>query len=112
MVLWHNEQDSQRTPQYVCAEEDVELRIGTFPIEIGQHVFVEWKVIQKEIEKSSGIIEAVWHFNDWGRGNSYWQVKFGPFNENDTVIYIIRGQSDQGLAGPLSYSFNVGPQKS
>ncbi|KAF0138549.1 MAG: hypothetical protein FD122_3768, partial [Stygiobacter sp.] len=76
------------------------------------HVFIEWKVVQNEIEKSNGTIEAIWHFNDWGRGNSYWQVKFGPFDENDTVIYIIRGQCEQELTGPLSYSFNVVPQKS
>ncbi len=93
-------------------EEGVDLLIGTSPIEIGQHAFVEWKVVQNEIEKNNGAIEAVWHFNDWGRGNSFWQLKFGSFDENDTVIYIIQEQSDRGSTGFSSYSFNVSPQKS
>ncbi len=111
MMLWHNEEDTTRSPQEVGACEPVGLWIGTYPIEYGQYVFVEWRATHPNGETVNGKLDALWQHNDSSKGNSYWLASLGPFEEGDKVEYTIRGQSRGGPAGPITYTFIVGPQK-
>ncbi len=111
MVLWHNEEDTQRSPQEVGAGEQLGLWIGTWPIEFGQYVFIEWRVTNGNDTAITGKLNAEWQYNDFGRSNSYWLATLGPFQEGDKVEYTIRGQSVGGVAGPITFSFTVGPPK-
>lgn len=111
MVLWHDEEDTPRSPREVGAGEAVGLWIGTYPIEHGQSLAVDWQVKRPDGNTASGSVEAEWQHNDLEKSNSYWMANIGPFEEGDQVQYTVRGQSVDGPAGPLNHAFAVGPQK-
>lgn len=112
MVIWHREEDAPRLPREVGAREAVEVWIGTYPIEPGQQVSVEWRATGRSDKKvTSGKVDAQWQHNDHVGKNSYWKAKVGSFQEGDHVQYMIYGQSMDSQIGPLTYDFIVGPQK-
>ena len=91
MNIWHDTPDARRSPRRVSPSEEVELTIGTWPIELGQSVVVTWEAFSGSAIRTEGTVVAQWH-NNVGV-NSYWTVRLGPFADGDRVTYTVRGSS-------------------
>nr|WP_281722092.1 glycoside hydrolase family 57 protein [Nitrosomonas nitrosa] len=108
MNLWHLTPDAPRHPLRISPGEPVVLQIGSWPIEPGQAVWIEYQVVQR-----GGVSEAKHATADWQENlgpNSYWQVRLGPFADGDSVNYTVRGRNAVGeVSGPTA-SFMVGPK--
>ena len=70
MKVWHNKNDAPRLPDKIRSGQKVELWIGTYPIEPGQHVKVEWRATQQDSRTQSGTLPAFWKYNDFAAGNT------------------------------------------
>lgn len=105
--LWHNTNDSPRLPDNVRSGQTVELWIGTYPIEPGQHVKVEWRATQPDGTSRSGNVPAFWQYNDLALGDSYWLATIGPFQQGDRVEYSIIGTSGGSTLAPEAFEFTV-----
>jgi hypothetical protein len=71
MNLWHLTADAPRHPLRISSGEAVDLRIGSWPIEPGQAVWVEYQIVQRD-----GMSEVRHAAADWQENlgpNSYWQ---------------------------------------
>lgn len=108
MLFWHLTPDTLRSPRHPSRGEKVHLQIGTYPIEPGQSIWVEYQV-----ERPDGLLrqertEAAWQFN---RGNnSYWSAQIGPFDEGNRIAYRIMGSvSREEIKGP-TFELTVGPK--
>lgn len=108
MQIWHLIPDTPRTPQYPNAGEPVTLRIGTYPIEDGQTVWVKVQVFSSAGEKRHEQGAARWQGNEGN--NSYWEAAIGPFSDADRVIYSVHGRSPDGEASTPPTEFTVGPK--
>ena len=107
MNLWHLTPDAPRLPYRASPSEIVNLRIGTWPIELGQAVWLMTHVEHPGGTSESGRVEATWEYN--AGANSYWRVALGPFVKGDRVTYTVHGRSPAGdVTGPTS-SIRVGP---
>jgi hypothetical protein len=108
MVVWHNTPDALRIPDVVRAGDHVSLWIGTWPIEPGQSVLVDLKILKATGEEILEQRQAEWHSNHEPRNNSYWVAHLGSFEAGDTIQYTISGTvGDQKVADPNVYSFEV-----
>jgi hypothetical protein len=105
--LWHNTIDALRLPDKIRSGLTVELWIGTYPIEPGQHVKVEWRATQHDGTSKSGNVPAFWQYNDFAVGNGYWLAKVGPFQQGDKVEYSIIGTSGGSAPAPEAFEFTV-----
>lgn len=112
MELWHNTPDAFRSPDEVVEGVPVGLWIGTWPIEMGQYVSVEWTVTGKGRVRKQEEVQAYWQYNDDAKGNSYWLATIGPFHVNDHVEYVVKGMSQGGPTEGTVYSFDVAPTPS
>lgn len=108
MNLWHLTPDAPRHPLRISPGEQVMLRIGTWPIEPGQAVWVECQVIHRDGSSEIGHATADWQENLGP--NSYWQARFGPFADGDSVSYTVRGRNADGEVNGPTASFTVGPK--
>lgn len=108
MILWHLSTDAPRQPHRVSSGEIVTLHIGSWPVEAGQSVWVEYSIIRQDGSQDADRIDALWQRNS--DTNSYWQVSFGPFVEGDVVAYSVRGQGRGGVGTAITTSFTVGPK--
>ncbi|MGE0883426.1 MAG: glycoside hydrolase [Blastocatellales bacterium] len=108
MNLWHLTPDAPRHPLRISPGEQVMLRIGTWPIEPGQAVWVECQVIHRDGASEIGHTTADWQENL--SPNSYWQARFGPFADGDNVSYTVRGRNADGEVNGPTASFTVGPK--
>ena len=107
MNVWHLTPDTARWPQRVTPGAPVQLRIGTWPIEPGQEVLVEFHLRSAGGEARSGTVGARWVEN---RGqNSYWAATLGPFADGDRVTYRVVGTPRSETAVTGRASFAVGP---
>lgn len=107
MKLWHNTTDAPRVPDKVLEGLLVKLWIGSYPIEPGQHVKVEWSVIHPNGTQDRGHLPALWRYNEFDLANSYWLATIGPFRRGDQVEYRIAGTSGGSTVGPETFSFKV-----
>lgn len=108
MNLWHLTPDAPRRPLRISPGEPVVLRIGSWPIEPGQAVWVECQVIHR-----NGASEIWQATADWQENlgpNSYWQARLGPFADGDSVSYTVRGKNVDGEVHGPAASFTVGPK--
>jgi alpha-amylase/alpha-mannosidase (GH57 family) len=107
MHVWHLTTDTPRAPARVVPGEPVLLRVGTWPIEPGQSVWISRRVERDRVVVAEEV-NATWQENS--ERNSYWQADIGPFEKGDRVTYAIRARAPDGqvLSGPTS-SFRVGP---
>jgi len=112
MELWHDTTDAFRSPNEVMEDVPVGLWIGTWPIEMGQYVSVQWSVMGKDGKRNEEEVQAFWQYNDDAKGNSYWLATIGPFREGDLVEYVVNGISKDGPKEGLRYSFTVAPARS
>ncbi|MCL6526367.1 MAG: hypothetical protein K6T57_05725 [Thermaceae bacterium] len=104
MNLWHLTLDAPRSPLRVSPGERVWLNIGTWPIEPGQAVWVEYWINQQPPYR----VDALWQRNEGA--NSYWQAELGPFAKGQEVRYRIMGAfSQEQVEGPEG-GFKVGPK--
>lgn len=107
MKLWHYTNDAPRLPDNVRSGQTVELWIGMYPIEPGQHVKVEWRATQRDGTSRSGNVPAFWQYNDFAVGNSYWLAAAGPFQQGDRVEYSIIGTLGGSTLAPEAFEFTV-----
>lgn len=108
MNIWHLTTDAPRRPTRVSVGETVTLHIGTWPIEIGQSVWVEYQSINRDGTSSNDMVKGNWKYN--APPNSFWHVKLGPFLDGDRVTYTVHGSSLDGKVTGPSSSFIVGPK--
>lgn len=108
MNLWHLTPDTPRLPRRVSPGEPVALEIGTWPIEPGQSVWVEYRLEHLDGTLREGRAEALWQHNQGE--NSYWRVELGPFGKGDRVVYRALGKSPAGWAESPKTTFRVGPK--
>jgi len=109
MVIWHNTGDASRIPENVTAGDDVVLWIGTYPIELGQAVWVDMKLIKPDGRELSATQPAQWHSNNEQRNNSYWIATIGTFEPGDRVEYRVLGShGEEQVSCNDTFSFDVG----
>ena len=92
MNIWHDTPDARRAPRRVSPTQNVELTIGTWPVELGQSVVVFWEALSASGIHTDGTVVAQWQRNTGV--NSYWAAHLGPFAAGDTVSYTVRGSSN------------------
>ena len=104
MNIWHLQPDTPRAPARPSAGEWITLDVGTWPIEPGQSVWVDYAVSPGDERRAEG----VWRYHEGA--NSYWRAEIGPFATGDVVRYRVGGRSADGdVAGPAA-SFRIGPK--
>jgi hypothetical protein len=108
MVIWHNTVDASRIPEYVSAGQEVELWIGTYPIEGEQSVWLEITLYTVDGKELFCKMPAQWSSNNEQRNNSYWKMDLGAFNSGDRVEYRIFGTHGEDLVSCNdTFSFEV-----
>ena len=96
-------------PYRVVPGKPVTLRVGTWPIEFGQSVQVNYKIVHVDKPAEKGHLEADWQYNEGS--NSYWRAELGPFLKGDQITCTIQARSPQGEVSPDSViSFRAGPR--
>lgn len=106
MHVWHLTPDAPRLPWRVSPGESVRLVIGTWPIESGQAVQINYRVDHANGTRTTHQLVATWQRNVGS--NSYWEAEFEPFHKGDIVTYWIQGQSAGRQVVNPSVSFQVG----
>jgi len=104
--LWHLSPDTPRQPFKVSPNERIDLSIGTWPIESGQSVWVNYQLERQGEPIVTATVAASWQRNQ--AGNSYWRATLGPFAQADHIHYTLRGHSAAGQVTGQSADFNVG----
>jgi hypothetical protein len=108
MVIWHDTDDASRIPEYVSAGQDVEVWVGTYPIEGGQSVWLEVTLERPDGKEMTCKMPAQWRSNNEQRNNSYWHAQLGSFEVGDRVEYRIYGSRGEELVSCNdTYSFEV-----
>ncbi len=107
MQIWHLTPETPRTPYHLNSGEHATVRIGTYPIETEQRVWVEVQVIAHSGGTRHERIEARWQQNE--SNNSYWEAVIGPFADASRVLYRIhaRNQTDEVTGPPVEVT--IGP---
>lgn len=108
MVIWHLASDTPRFPFHVSSGQNINLQFGTWPIEEGQHTWIEIRVVHPDGVEEKRCVEGTWNFNR--DANSYWFVNVGPFADGDWVEYRLRGNSPAESCESEIFSFVVGPK--
>ena len=97
MIIWHNTVDASRIPEYVTTGQEVELWIGTYPIEGGQSVWLEITLYAQDGRELFCKMPAQWNSNSEQRNNSYWAMNLGAFESGDRIEYRIYGSREDEL---------------
>ena len=103
MRIWNSTPEGQRFPRRVSPGKTVTVRIGTWPIEPGQSVWLDYEVCRAGSQVDKSRVEAGWRFNEGM--NSYWDALLGPFNKGEVVTYTAGGRSpcDEAAGTPTSF---------
>ena len=108
MIGWHNTADASRIPEFVSSGQEVELWIGTHPIEMGQSVWVELTLSRADGKQLTAKQPAEWHSNNDQRNNSYWRVLLGTFGQGDRLEYRICGsRGEEQIMCTETFEFEV-----
>lgn len=109
--VWHNpfgiddlyeRQATERYPRDPKAGETVYIKSTTWPVEMGQSVWVEYK--KNGVPQQN--IGAEWKYNDGN--NSYWEIALGPFAKGDAIEYTVcAGKDGQGPQSIGPFNFHV-----
>lgn len=104
MELWHLTPDATRFPAHPSAGENVNLRIGSRPVELGQQIALDLRRMGEPTRR----LYAQWEHNE--QGASYWYLDLGAFREGERISYefIATGPSGSARVGP--FEFRVGPK--
>ena len=106
MTIWHGTTDAPRPPQRIPPGRVIPLVIGTWPIEPGQEVWVDWAVTARG-GSNHGTATATWQRNEGGNG--FWSVSLGPFADGDRVTYTVRGSNGTEAVSGGSFAVTVKP---
>lgn len=104
MNLWHLTVDAPREPHRPIPGERVKLKVGTWPIEPEQSVWLHYRVDDGAEQRA----DARWERNEGE--NSYWSADLGPFRRGTRVRYTVYGRSAEGEGAGPSSEFRVGPR--
>ena len=107
MNIWHGSEDTPRVPPRVSPGQPVDLLIGTWPISPGQAVSVSWERIDRQGNRSAGVVEAHWQRNQGV--NSYWSARIGPFADGDDVLYTVHGLAGDSAVAAGPFGIRVKP---
>ena len=107
MTIWHLTADAPRTPRRVSPGQLVELVIGTWPIELGQSVWVTWERTRVDGTRDGGRNAATWCRNT--DVNSYWSTRIGGFRQGDEVTYVAHGSAGSLSVQTQPFTFRVRP---
>jgi alpha-amylase/alpha-mannosidase (GH57 family) len=107
MTIWHETDDTPRTPYWVPPGVDVHVVAGTWPIEPDQSVSVIWERTDRDGRTVGGATDAHWQGNTGA--NSYWTARLGPFADGDQMTYAVHGRSADGTVHTVPRSFHVRP---
>ncbi|PNT92529.1 hypothetical protein CDQ83_02885 [Clostridium thermosuccinogenes] len=92
----------ERYPRDPIAGENVYIKSKTWPIELGQAVWVTWK--KNGVEQP--VVNAQWKYNDGY--DSYWEANLGSFAKGDVVEYTVHADHyGQNRKSTDTYSFVV-----
>ncbi|HXG20073.1 MAG TPA: glycoside hydrolase family 57 protein [Methylomirabilota bacterium] len=107
MKIWHLTPETPRSPSHLNAGEQATVRIGTYPIEPAQTVWVDVQVYSADGKERHDRIAAHWRQNE--NRNSYWDAEIGPFADADRVRYRVHARhlTDEVQTPPAE--FTVGP---
>ena len=108
MHVWHAASDTLRSPEQPAAGERILVRAGTWPVELGQSVWLELRV---EPPGGPAVLQRVdcgWERNQGS--NSYWSAEIGPFVRGTTVSYVLWGRSGAETFAAAPASFRVRPR--
>src|SRR3990170_1610075 len=108
MKIWHLTPETLRFPFHVSAGQNVNLQVGTWPIEDGQKTWIDFRIVRPDGTEETGAADGTWNFNR--DGNSDWFIDFGPFGDGDRVEYGLRGISPSGATAGGDFAFLVGPK--
>lgn len=108
MVIWHLTSATPRFPFHVSAGQNVNLQLGTWPIEEGQRTWIDVRVVHPDGTEETGRVDGTWNFNR--EANSFWFINVGPFADGDRVEYRLWGSSPAGATDGGIFSFLVGPK--
>ena len=106
MTIWHGTADAPGPPQRTPPGRVIPLVIGTWPIEPGQEVWVDWAVAGRS-GSSHGTSTATWQRNE--DGNSFWSASLGPFADGDRVTYTVLGSRGTETVRAGSFATTVKP---
>jgi alpha-amylase/alpha-mannosidase (GH57 family) len=106
MKIWHLTPETPRFPFHVSGGENVNIQVGTWPIEAGQSIWIDFRIISPDGTQEMRTAQGTWNFNR--DGNSYWFINFGPFDDGVLVEYRLRGSSPDGLFAGEGFEFRVG----
>ena len=106
MTIWHGTGDAPRPPQRIAPGQVLSLAVGTWPIELGQTVWVEWESIGRS-GATRGTTIAAWQHN--AGINSLWRAELGPFEDGTRLTYTIRGSRDTETVNGGTFIVTVKP---
>lgn len=107
MNIWHDTEDAPRTPRRVSPAQQVEVTVGTWPIERGQSVWATWDAASLDGTRTEGTAAAQWRRNT--DVNSYWTLPLGPFADGDHVTYTVHGSSGDGATRTGAFEVRIRP---
>jgi len=108
VVIWHNTVDASRIPEYPVAGQEVELWIGTYPVEGGQSVWLEITLNTVDGRELYCKMPAQWHSNSEQRNNSYWVINLGSFDSGDRLEYRVFGaKGDELISCNETYTLEI-----
>ena len=83
------------------------MRIGTYPIEVEQTVWVEVRIFSSAGGERRERVEAHWQENEGN--NSYWEAVIGPFADADRVLYTVysRSPTKEASAPPAEFTISL-----
>lgn len=109
--VWHNpfgiddlyeQQATERYPRDPKAGETVYIKSTTWPVEMGQSVWVTYT----KNGAAQQDVGAEWKYNDGN--NSYWEIALGPFAKGDVIEYTVHADKDsQNTKSIGPFNFHV-----
>lgn len=108
MNLWHETLDARRVPERPSPNEKVSIRIGTWPIELGQRAWVVFEITHADGTRASGQTDARWSYN--AGNNSYWEAVLQPLRAGDLVRYEVHAASAEGHTASAQFVVRVAPR--
>jgi hypothetical protein len=98
--LWHLAPDTPLFPAHPSARENVNLQIGSWPVQPHQEVWAVFSVVHSDGSRDHGRASAAWDRNEGA--DSYWSVDLGSFEVGPKIHLAILFHQHQPLYKLLS----------
>ena len=108
MQIWHGAADTPRFPARPAAGQPVTVRVGSWPVEPGQSVWLDVRVEPLRGTAAGQRVDCRWEGNHGS--NSYWSAQIGPFPRGAEVSYAVHGGRDLHEVTAEPVSFRVRPR--